>query len=117
MCLGFMSFRAPPAALKHKNYHKSTNMQPIIPYFQGLFKFMTYHISVFDYKLNLFCFSHRHASFFLFYMRHMHSKCAWNMIKQSESLQTRYNTTHIFDNYYVRTHVHVFIFNVKKTRV
>ncbi len=29
MCLGFMSFRAPPAALKQKNYHNSTNMQPI----------------------------------------------------------------------------------------
>ncbi len=30
MCLGFMSFRSPSAALKQKNYHKSPNMQPII---------------------------------------------------------------------------------------
>ncbi len=30
MCLGFMSFRAPSAALKQKNYHNSPNMQPII---------------------------------------------------------------------------------------
>ncbi len=34
MCLGFMNFRGPPAALKQKNYHNSTNMQPIITYFQ-----------------------------------------------------------------------------------
>ncbi len=36
------------------------------------------------------------------------------MIKQSKSLQTRYNTTHIYDRYYVRTHVRVFLFSVKK---
>ncbi len=30
MCLNFMSFRAPSAALKQKNYHNSTNIQPII---------------------------------------------------------------------------------------
>ncbi len=30
MCLGFMSFRAPSAALKQKNYHNSPNMLPII---------------------------------------------------------------------------------------
>ncbi len=40
MRLGFMSFRAPPAALKQKNYHNSTNVQPIITYFQCIFKFM-----------------------------------------------------------------------------
>ncbi len=38
MCLGFMSFRAPSAALKQKNYHNSPNMQPIITEFQVLFK-------------------------------------------------------------------------------
>ncbi len=38
MYLGFMSIRAPPAALKQKNYHNFPNMQPIISYFQGLFK-------------------------------------------------------------------------------
>ncbi len=30
MCFGFMSFRAPSAALKQKNYHNSANMQPIL---------------------------------------------------------------------------------------
>ncbi len=35
MCLGFMSFLAPPAALKQKIWHYSTNMQPTITYFQG----------------------------------------------------------------------------------
>ncbi len=30
MCLGFMSLRATPAALKQKNKHNSTNMQPIM---------------------------------------------------------------------------------------
>ncbi len=30
MCLGFKSFRAPPAALKQTNYHNSPNMQPIV---------------------------------------------------------------------------------------
>ncbi len=29
-CLVFMSFRAPSAALKQKNYHNSPNMLPII---------------------------------------------------------------------------------------
>ncbi len=46
MCLGFMSFRAPPAALEQKNEHNSTNMQPIITYFQGQFNFMDHHILV-----------------------------------------------------------------------
>ncbi len=40
MRLGFMSFRAPPAALKQKTYHNSPNMQPIITFFQDRFKFM-----------------------------------------------------------------------------
>ncbi len=30
ICFGFMSFRAPSAALKQKNYHNSSNVQPII---------------------------------------------------------------------------------------
>ncbi len=47
----------------------------------------------------------------------MHSTCVWNMIKQSKSLQTTYNTTHIYDKYYIRTHVYVFLFSMKKTRV
>ncbi len=46
MCLGFMSLRAPPAVLKQKNYRNSPNMQPIITYFQGWFKFTKRHILV-----------------------------------------------------------------------
>ncbi len=44
MCLGFMSFRAPSAVLKQKNYHNSPNMQQIVALFQVLFKFMKRHI-------------------------------------------------------------------------
>ncbi len=44
----------------------------------------------------------------------MHSTCVWNMVKRSESLQTRYDTTYIYDRYYIRTHVYVFLFSVKK---
>ncbi len=44
----------------------------------------------------------------------MHSICVWNMIKQSKSLQTRYDTTHIYDIYYIRTHVYVLLLSVKK---
>ncbi len=46
MCLGFMSLRAPPAALELKNYHNSTNMKPIITFFQGRFKFMKRHVLI-----------------------------------------------------------------------
>ncbi len=56
-------------------------------------------------------------SCFLFvinFQRHMHSICVRNMIKQSKPLQTRYDTTHIYDRYYIRTHVYVFLFSVKK---
>ncbi len=31
----------------------------------------------------------------------MHSICVWNMIKQSKFLQTRYDTTYIYDRYYI----------------
>ncbi len=44
----------------------------------------------------------------------MHSICVWNMIKQSKSFQTRYDTTSTYDRYYVRIHVYVFLFSVKK---
>ncbi len=43
----------------------------------------------------------------------MHSICVWNMIKQSKPLQTRYDTTYVYDRYYIRTHVYVFLFSVK----
>ncbi len=42
----------------------------------------------------------------------MHSIYVWNMIKQSKPLQTRYDTTYIYDRYYIRTHVYVFLFSV-----
>ncbi len=44
MCLGFMSFRAPPASLKQKNSHNPSDMQPVITKFQVLFKFMKRHL-------------------------------------------------------------------------
>ncbi len=44
----------------------------------------------------------------------MHSICVWNMIKQSKPLQTRYDMTYIYESYYIRTHVYVFLFSVKK---
>ncbi len=43
----------------------------------------------------------------------MHSICVWNMIKQSQPLQTRYNTTNIYDRYNKITHVYMFIFSIK----
>ncbi len=45
----------------------------------------------------------------------MHSICVWDMIKQSKPLQTRYDMTYIYDKYYIRTHVYVFLFSVKKS--
>ncbi len=124
MCLVFMSFRAPSSALKHKNYHNSPNMLPIITLFQVLFKFMKRNLlTIVSKELNLFCLGYRHASFFAFFLflinfqLHMHSICVWNMIKQSKPLQTRYDTTYIYDRYYIRTHIYVFLFSVKKTRV
>ncbi len=44
----------------------------------------------------------------------MHSICVWNMIKQSKPLQTRYDRTYIYDRYYIRTRVYVFLFSVKR---
>ncbi len=38
----------------------------------------------------------------------------WDMIKQSKPLQTRYDTASIYDRYYIRTHVYVFLLGVKK---
>ncbi len=57
-----------------------------------------------------------HLSRFLFltnFQQHVHSICVWYMIKQSKPLQTRYDTTYIYDRYYIRTHVYMFIFSVK----
>ncbi len=115
MCLGFMSFRAPPAALKEKNYHNPTNMQLIIILFQVLFKFMKRHLVIIVSKLlNVFCLRFSRIFFLINFQCHMHSICVWNMIKQSKSLKTRYDTTYIYDKYYIRTHVYVFLFSVKK---
>ncbi len=43
----------------------------------------------------------------------MHSIFVWNVIKQSKPLQTRYDSTYIYDRYYVRTRAYVFLFSVK----
>ncbi len=54
-----------------------------------------------------------HFSLLLFLkknQRHMHSIYVWDMIKQSKPLQTRYDTTYMYDRYYIRTHVYVFLF-------
>ncbi len=58
-----------------------------------------------------------HFSRLLFFkknQRHMHSICVWDMIKQSKPLQKRYDTTYMCARYYIRTHVYVFLFSVKK---
>ncbi len=47
----------------------------------------------------------------------MHSVCVWNMIKQSKPLQTIHGRTYMCDRYYIRTHVYVFLFSVKKNAV
>ncbi len=47
--IGGMHFCAPQAALKQKNYHTSPNMQRILTFFQGPFKFMKRHICPFFY--------------------------------------------------------------------
>ncbi len=62
MCLGFMSFRAPPVALKRKNWHNSTTMQAVKTYFQGRFKFKKRHILV----IFVFVLGMLHFSGFLF---------------------------------------------------
>ncbi len=43
----------------------------------------------------------------------MHSICVWHTIKKGKPIQTRYDKTHIYDRYYIRTHVNVFLFSVK----
>ncbi len=52
--------------------------------------------------------------FLINFQRHTHSIFVWNMIKQSKSLQTRYETTYKYHRYYIRTHVYVLLFSVKK---
>ncbi len=70
-------------------------------------------------SLNVLYLCYRHASFFAFfifnkfpatYLLHM---CV-EYDKQSKSPQTRYNRTNIYDRYYIRTHVYVFLFSVKR---
>ncbi len=121
MCLCLMSFRAPSAALKQKNYHNSPNMRPIITLFQVLLKFIKRHLlTIVSHQLNAFYLCYTHASFFAFFLillnfqRHLHSICVCNIKKPSKPLQTRYDTTHIYDRHYIRTHVYVFLFSVKK---
>ncbi len=69
MCLGFMSYRAPSAALKQINYNNSPNTRSIINYFQCLFMLIKCHILViFSEHFNVFCLFYRHASFFQFFL-------------------------------------------------
>ncbi len=59
-----------------------------------------------------------HSSRFLIvinFLRHINSICVWNMMKQSNIFQTRYDRTYIYDRYYKRTHIYVFLFSVKKS--
>ncbi len=119
--LRFHEFSRTFRSTKTVNYHNSPNMQPITIFFQGLLKFIKFHLWL-SFQNNWTCFviGMLHVSRFLFlinFQRHMHSIYVWNMIKRSKPLQTRYNTTHIYDRYYIRTHVYVFLFSVKKTRV
>ncbi len=44
----------------------------------------------------------------------MHSMSVWNMIKQGNPLQTRYDRAYICGRCYIRTHVYVFLFSVEK---
>ncbi len=44
----------------------------------------------------------------------MHSICVGNMIKLRKPLQMRNERTYIYDRYYIRTHVYVFLFCVQK---
>ncbi len=44
----------------------------------------------------------------------MHPICVWNMEKQSNPLQTRYDRTYMYDRYYIKTHIYVFLYSVKK---
>ncbi len=70
MCLGFMSFRAPPAPLKQKNYLNFPNMQQIIRYFQGLLKFLKrqFFTVIFSKQSNMFSVCYMHALFFPFFI-------------------------------------------------
>ncbi len=56
MWFGFMSFRALQTELKQKNWHNSPNVQPIITYFQSLFKFMKRHLLFIFSKIIITCF-------------------------------------------------------------
>ncbi len=95
-------------------------MQPIITYFQGLFKCIERHILAISSKLlNVFCLFYSQASFFPFFIfNKLPGTYAFHMCveydKKSKSLQTRYDTTYIYDGYYIRTHVYLFLLSVKK---
>ncbi len=47
----------------------------------------------------------------------MHPIFVWNMIRQIEPLNTRYDTTYMHDRYLVIIHIYVSLFGVKKQRV
>ncbi len=94
-----LSGPAKKVGIKHKN-------------FVFLFE-CTWHSFPNNWTSVVFVIGMLHFSRFLFLMNfqwHMHSIFVWNMKKQSESRQTRYDTTYINDSYYV----YVFLFSVKK---
>ncbi len=69
MCLGFMSFRAPLAALKQKNRHNCPNMQQIETQFQKLLKFMKRHLlHIVSKYFSILCLCCRYAAFFAFFI-------------------------------------------------
>ncbi len=103
MCLGFMSFRAPPAALKQKNYHKSPNMSPIITQFQVLFKFIKRHLlTIVSKELNVFFLCYIHSSFFVYFIfNKFPATCAFHMcVEYDKTKQTPSNK--IWYDMYIR---------------
>ncbi len=94
-------------------------MQPIISYFQGLFKFMKRHLlAIFSIQLNVFSLCYRHASFFPFFIfmnfhQQTRSIFMWNMKKAYPFKQDMLRHIYIRQILY-KTHVYVFLFSVKK---
>ncbi len=66
MCLGCMHCRAPHVILKQNNCQNSPNMQPILTFFLGLFKFMKRHLFKTIERVLSVCYWQ--ASFFPFFV-------------------------------------------------
>ncbi len=66
MCLSCIPFRAPHAALKHKNGH---NSQSIISYFHGIVTLLKRHpLATLSKQLNVFRLCYRPDFLFLFFL-------------------------------------------------